>query len=282
MGKLSYDNAATLYLIPTPIGNLGDITYRAIEVLKEVSCVFCEDTREASKLLNEFEIKKKLFVANDLNEEKAAVKILNYLNKGESVALISDRGTPVISDPGFKIVTLALENDKTVVALPGATAFVPALVSSGIEPRPFCFYGFLNSKDSKRKEELIKLKNLEMTLIFYESPHRIIETLKLILETLGDRKVSVSREISKLYEEIYRGKISEIIVELNKNTIKGEFVIVLEGNKEKKEYSDKEIIKLVNQKMEEGLSKTDSIKWVSKKINERKTDVYRLYHRKED
>ncbi len=278
MGKYSYDEEACLYLVPTPIGNLKDFTFRAIEVLENVSYIFCEDTRESSKLLKEMGINKKLSVCNEQNEEKAAIKILEYLENNESVALISDRGTPIVSDPGYKVVKYLLDNDKKVVSLPGASALLPALTNSGIEPHPFCFIGFLNSKRSKRKKELSSLKSLKMTLVFYESPHRIIETLEDLLKVFGNRKISISREITKIHEEIYRGSIESVLEELHSKAIKGEFVIVVEANKEALEYSDEEIVEMITDLIAEGKSKNESIKEVSKEVSKPKSEIYNLYH----
>ena len=227
MSQKSYNNEPTLYLIPTPIGNMDDITLRAIKVLKEVEVIFCEDTRVTGILLKHLNIKKKLISNYKYNEEKNNKKLLQYLNDGYSVGLVSDRGTPIISDPGYELSRFAIKNNFNVVSLPGATAFVPALTSSGISPMPFLFYGFLNNKENKRKKELINLKNEPSTLIFYEAPHRIEKTLGNILEVMGDRNISISREISKKFEEIYRGKVSEIIEQII--DIKGEIVIILEG-----------------------------------------------------
>ena len=162
----SYDNSPSLYLIPTPIGNLEDITYRAVKVLEEVEVIFSEDTRVTLNLLNNFGIKKKLISLHDHNEDILEEKVLEYLKNGKSVGLVTDRGTPIISDPGYKTVKYISDNNYNVIAIPGATAFVPALISSGISSQPFLFYGFLNSKDSKRRDELEMLKDNEYTMIF--------------------------------------------------------------------------------------------------------------------
>ena len=180
MSQKSYDNTPTLYLIPTPIGNLEDITLRAINILKAVEVVFCEDTRITRLLLNHLDIKKKLIASHKFNESTNSDKLLEYLNNGYNVGLVTDRGTPIISDPGYELVKIAIENKYNVVALPGPTAFVPALITSGLSPQPFLFYGFLNNKESKRKKELENLKEETATMIFYESPHRIIETINKI------------------------------------------------------------------------------------------------------
>ena len=180
MWQKSYDGSPILYLIPTPIGNMEDITIRAINVLKEVKVVFSEDTRVTRNLLNYLNIDKKLISLHEHNEELLKDKVLEYLVDGYSVGLVTDRGTPIISDPGYKTVKYISDEGYNVVALPGANAFVPALIVSGISPQPFIFYGFLDSKDSKKKKELDKLKYSQETMIFYEAPHRIIKTLKLM------------------------------------------------------------------------------------------------------
>lgn len=199
----SYNNTPSLYLIPTPIGNLDDITYRAVKVLEEVEVIFSEDTRVTLNLLNNFGIKKKLISLHEHNENDIKEKVLDYLKLGFSVGLVTDRGTPIISDPGYKTVKYVSDNNFNVIALPGATAFVCALIASGISPQPFLFYGFLNSKDSRKKEELELLKDVEYTMIFYEAPHRIINTLNMMLDIFGNRKISISREITKKFETIY-------------------------------------------------------------------------------
>lgn len=279
MWQNSYDNSSTLYLIPTPIGNLEDMTIRSINILKLVDVIFCEDTRVTLLLLNHFEIKKKVIALHEHNEETAKEKVLEYLKNGSSVAIVTDRGTPIISDPGYKTVKYVSSLGYNVVALPGANAFVPALIVSGIEPAPFVFYGFLNSKDSKRKQELEKLKFCRYTMIFYEAPHRIKRTMEEMYETFGDREVSLSREISKKYESVYRGVISNLLPTLD--DIKGEFVIVVSPFKEEnvivEEVSLKDNVSLY---VENGMDVMDAIKRVAKERNIVKNEVYKEYHRR--
>ena len=234
MSQKSYDNSPTLYLIPTPIGNMEDLTIRAVNIMKNVEVIFAEDTRVTSQLLKSLDIKKKLISSFNYNEEANKDKLLEYLSSGCDVGLVSDRGTPVISDPGYELAKYAIDNGYNVVGLPGATALIPALITSGISPLPFLFYGFLCNKQSKRKQELEKLKMETATLIFYEAPHRIIDSLNDMYEILGNRKIAISREISKKFEEIYRGNLSDISCQLV--DVKGEFVIVIEGNKDEKTY----------------------------------------------
>ena len=278
MWQTSYNNTATLYLVPTPIGNLEDMTFRAINILKEVEVVFSEDTRVTSVLLNHFEIKKQLIALHDHNEDVVKDKVLNYLKEGKSVAIVTDRGTPIISDPGYKTVKYVTDNGYNVVALPGANAFVPALISSGIEPAPFLFYGFLNSKQSKRKQELEGLKFSKYAIIFYEAPHRIEKTMNDILEIMGDRQVSLSREISKKFESIYRGNVSTLIPTLK--DIKGEFVVILSPYVEVDDTNELTLIDNVNLYVENGMKVMDAIKLVAKERNIAKNIVYSEYHRR--
>ena len=281
MWQKSYDGGATLYLVPTPIGNLDDMTFRAVKILEEVYVIFSEDTRVTRNLLNYFNIKKKLISLYDQNEDIVKEKVLEYLNNGYNVALVTDRGTPIISDPGFKTVKYVTSNNFNVVGLPGANAFVPALITSSIDPKPFTFYGFLDSKSSRRRKELDELKDVSNTLIFYEAPHRIKDTMQLMLDVFGNRFVSLSREISKKYESVYRGLISDVISSLD--NIKGEFVIVVEGNhnNNKNDFNKSKIIELIDYYIENGLSKKDAIKLVSNIENISKNDVYNLYHKEE-
>ena len=277
MSQKSYDNSPTLYLIPTPIGNMEDITIRAVNTLKMVDVVFCEDTRVTGQLLKYLDISKKLISSHNYNESENKDKLLEYLSNGSNVGLVSDRGTPIISDPGYELAKYAIEKGYNVVSLPGATALIPALTSSGISPMPFYYYGFLNSKDSARKKELEFLKNIDATLILYEAPHRINKTLKDLGNILGNnRKISISREITKKYEEIYRGTIVQLIEE--QNNYKGELVIVVEGNKNTTEYKNLTIEDHINLYIEDGKSSMDAIKIVAKERGLKKSEVYDIYH----
>lgn len=279
MWQSSYDDSPTLYLVPTPIGNLEDMTYRSINILNTVEVIFSEDTRVTLQLLNHFDIKKKLIALHDHNEDSEKEKVLEYLKNGKSIAIVTDRGTPIISDPGYKTVKYVTDNGYNVVGLPGANAFVPALITSGIEPSPFMFYGFLNSKDSKRKTELENLKFCKYTIIFYEAPHRIKKTMEEILEIFGDRQVSLSREISKKFESIYRGNISDLLPTLD--NIKGEFVIVVSPYKEdNSNNSELSVIDNVKLYIENGMEVMDAIKRVAKERNIPKNEIYREYHRR--
>ena len=274
MSQISYDDTPTLYLVPTPIGNLGDMTYRSIEVLKNSEVIFSEDTRETKKLLDYYGIDKKLISNHKFNEDTAWQKVLSYLDEGKSVALVSDRGTPSISDPGFVSAYQIINKGYNVVCLPGATACIPALVMSGLNPNKFLFYGFLNSKKSSKKKELEELKEYKYSIILYESPFRVVETLELIKEVMGDRNISISREISKKHEEVYRGTVSEVLEEINP---KGEFVIVIEENKEEKNYDQVDIISHIKELVRSGLTEKEAIKEVAKLHKLQKQEVYKKY-----
>lgn len=275
MSQISYDGKPTLYLVPTPIGNLGDMTYRAVEVLKESEVIFSEDTRESKKLLDYYGIDKKLIANHKFNEDSAYLKVLSYLDDGKNISIITDRGTPSISDPGFVSVYQIIKRGYNVVCLPGATAFTPAIVNSGLNPNKFLFYGFLDSKKSSKKKELEDLKELKYTIIFYESPFRIRETLELIREIMGDRNISISREISKKHEEVYRGTITEVLEELTDP--KGEFVLVVEENKNEKNYDEIDIVSHIKELIKAGFLEKDAIKEVAKLHKLPKQEVYKKY-----
>ena len=276
MWKKSYDDGAILYLVPTPIGNMEDITFRSLKVLKDVEVIFSEDTRVTQNLLNYFEIKKRLIALHDHNESIVKEEVLSYLEQGVNVAIVTDRGTPIISDPGYKTVSYVSKKGYSVVALPGACAFVPALIVSGINPQPFTFYGFLDSKIEKRKKELLSLKFVTNTLIFYEAPHRILQTMKLMLEILGDREVSLSREITKKFESVYRGNITDLLPTLNE--IKGEFVIVVSGFEKSIDDRQFRVVEQVEFYINNGMDKMEAIKVVAREREMKKNDVYAMYH----
>ena len=276
MIQKSYNDTATLYLIPTPIGNLDDITVRALNTLKSVDVILCEDTRDTGILLQNYDIHKKLISCHEYNESSMIQTVLSMLEKGQNIGLVTDQGTPIISDPGYVIARAVIEASYNVVSLPGATAFVPALTMSGIEPSPFLFYGFLNAKNSKQKDELRSLKDFKYTLIFYESVHRIRETLINMLEIFGNRTIAICRELSKVHEEIARDKISNLIPLVD--SMKGEFVLVVEGNKEVVDYSHLDIVDHVQMYVEDGISEKEAIKLVAKERNVAKSIVYNEYH----
>ena len=276
MRQKSYDNSPSLYLIPTPVGNMDDITLRTIEVIKMVDFLLCEDTRVTSELLHRLNIKKKLVHSDDHNENSLKEMVLDNLKNGLNIGLVTDRGTPIISDPGYKIVEYIVKNGYNVISLPGPTAFVPALTMSGINPSPFIFYGFLNSKSTKRKKELELLKKLPYTIIFYEAPHRISDMLTSLLEVFGNRRIALCREISKKYEEAIRGTIQEVIDVVD--TLKGEMVVVVEGNLELEDFSTMTILEHINLYLDDGLSEKEAIKKVAVERNIPKSVVYKEYH----
>ena len=218
-----------LYLVPTPIGNLEDITFRAIRILKEVDIILAEDTRTSAPMLKHFGIDKKAYSHHQHNEHKSVTEIIRFLKEGKKIALISDAGTPAISDPGFLLVREAIKNDLALECLPGATAFVPALVNSGLAADRFTFEGFLPVKKG-RQTRMKELAEEQRTMIFYESPHRLLKTLDELAQYFGiDRQASVSRELTKMFEETVRGTLTEIKIHFETNTLKGEFVICVAG-----------------------------------------------------
>ena len=274
MWQKSYDNSPSVYIVPTPIGNLEDMTFRAINILRMVDVIFSEDTRVTLQLLNHFDIKNKLIHMDDHNEELVKNNVLSYLIDGKNVAIVTDRGTPIISDPGYKTVKFLKDNGYNVIALPGATAFVPALVCSGISSEHFVFYGFLSNKEKKMLDELEMLRDCEYTIVFYEAPHRILRTLESMLKVFGDRFISISREISKLHESVYTGLLSEAIKSIE---IKGEFVIVVSPSNEIV-VNNLSIIENVDMYIRSGLSSMDAIKRVAKERKIPKNEIYKEYH----
>ena len=277
MIQKSYDKSPSLYLIPTPIGNVDDITIRALDTLKSVDELLCEDTRTTSIILKHYDIKNKLTSCHEYNESKIVDYVLSKLEKGLNIGLVTDQGSPIISDPGFILSRAVIDAGYNVISLPGATAFVPALSSSGIEPSPFLFYGFLNSKKSRQISELKELEKIRFSIIFYESVHRIKSTLNNMLDIFGDRYICIGREISKVFEEYSRGKISELIDLVD--SMKGEFVIVVEGNKKIIDYSNLDVVKHVSLYLDD-MSEMDAIKRVAKERNVSKSVIYSEYHKR--
>jgi len=218
-----------LYLVPTPIGNLEDMTYRSVRILNKVDAILCEDTRTSSRLLQHYGIQKRLISHHQHNEHKAVEKVIEHLQNGETIALITDAGTPGISDPGFLLTRACAEADIEVETLPGATAFVPALVNSGLPCDKFCFEGFLPHKKG-RHTRLTQLAEEERTIVFYESTHRIVKSLSQMAEYFGaERKASVSRELTKMHEETVRGTLTELAQYYTDHVSKGEFVVIVGG-----------------------------------------------------
>lgn len=277
----SFENDnATLYLIATPIGNLNEMTFRSVEILKSINYIAAEDTRNTIKLLNHFDISTKLISHHEHNLISSIPKIIDLLKDGNNIALVSDAGYPAISDPGYELVQEVISNGFNVVPISGANACLNALVVSGICPQPFLFYGFLSHQDKKKKKELEKLKNYEETIVFYEAPHRIKKTLVLMKDIFGNRNICLARELTKKHEEINRGTIEEIIDVVD--TMKGEMVIVVEGctNVEEIVTFEQSIEEHVNEYIQTGMSTKDAIKEVSRQRNISKNIAYQEYHKK--
>lgn len=271
--------AGKLYICPTPIGNLEDITYRTLRVLNEVDLIAAEDTRHSLQLLNHFDISKPLTSYHEHNKDSKGSYLITKLLDGENIALISDAGMPGISDPGQDIIAEAIENNIDIEVLPGATAFVTALVGSGMDTHKFVFEGFLDRDKKLRRKRLEEIKNEKRTIIFYESPHRLKDTLKDMLKYLGNRKIAVNRELTKKYQEIIREDIETVIEIFNNRDVKGEFVLIVEGFSGEVEeigkYDELNEREYVIQLMEEGINKKDAIKIVCKDRKLKKDIVYK-------
>ncbi len=272
------NNVATLYVIATPIGNLKEISSRVIEALNDVDTVFCEDTRVTGQLLNHLNIKKNLVSAYENIERQSLQKVLEKLSNNENVAFMSDAGYPAISDPGQLIIKEVINNNYNVVVVNGPSALIQSVLASGLDTDHFYFYGFLNAKPSSRIKELESLKNFKHTMIFYQSPHKILSCLTDMLNVFGDRKVCLCRELTKKFEEYIRGNISEIIPICE--SLKGEMVLVVEGNKQEEinEYTLEECVKLVDMQISLGLSTKEAIKEVALKTKMSKKELYKFYH----
>ncbi len=231
MKNISSETAfGNLYIVSTPIGNLEDITLRALKTLKEIDLIAAEDTRRTKKLLNHYQIKTPLTSYFEHSSFRKAQSLISQLKEGKDIALVSEAGTPSISDPGYKLTKLAIENNIKVIPIPGATALITALSASGLPTDSFIFEGFIPRKSGKRRNFFLSLRDQPKTLIFYESPRRLLSTLKDLLEVLGDRKIVVTRELTKIFEEVIRGKISEAIELFEDKTIKGEITVLVSGN----------------------------------------------------
>ncbi len=275
--------AGVLYLCATPIGNLEDITLRCIRILGEVDIIAAEDTRQTIKLLNHFEIRKPLISYHEHNKFEKALEIVEHIKSGKKIALVSDAGMPAISDPGEELVKLCIENDIDIIPLPGPTASLTALIVSGFSTVRFCFEGFLPTNKKERKDRLQKLSTETRTIILYEAPHRLLDTLSDLREQLGERRISVSREITKKFEETIRANISEVIDIFKERTIKGEFVLIIEGVDEK-ELIDIELKKWDNITIEEhlkmylrqGIAKKEAIKKVAEDRKLPKKEIYKI------
>ncbi len=264
-----------LYICPTPIGNLEDITLRTIRILGEVDLIAAEDTRHSIKLLNHLEIKKPLTSYHEHNIREKGPELIEKMNKGLNIALISDAGMPGISDPGQELIREALDEGIDVVALPGATAAITALVVSGLDTDKFIFYGFLSSKKKERKDELELIKDYKFTTIIYESPHRLKDLLSDISLILGNRKISVSRELTKKYEETFRGTAEEALEKFSQAKIRGEFVITIEKNTEVEEVEEINVEEKLKNLLEKGFTKKEAIKKVSQEYGIPRNSVYK-------
>jgi 16S rRNA (cytidine1402-2'-O)-methyltransferase len=269
----------TLYVVATPIGNLQEMTPRAIEVLKSVSVIACEDTRETAKLCSHFNINQPLISSHEHNEYFVVDKLIDMLDKGLHVALTSDAGYPGISDPGFLVINKCISRGINIVVISGPSAFINALVGSGLNSDQFYFHGFLSSKTNQRKRELEKIAGFPFTLVFYEAPHRIIETLEETRKVLGNRQACIARELTKKFEEYIRGTLDELITKTKENPLKGELVLVVEGThyEEVATISNAEIVKKINDLIEKGVSASEAIRQVATDNKLRKNEVYRIF-----
>ena len=269
-----------LYIVATPIGNLDDITYRAVKVLNDVDLIAAEDTRHTLKLLNHLEISKPLMSYYKETEKVKAKVIIDKLKEGKNVAVVSDAGTPGISDPGFEVIKEAIKENIVVVPIPGACAAINSLICSGLDTRQFLFVGFLSAKAKEKKDKLNEVKNVQSTLIFYEAPHKIDETLKCMFDILGDREISIGREMTKIHEEFIRGKISEVMEKIEP---KGEMVIIVEGA----EKSESDIARDSRNEMtleehyayyeRQGFEKKEIIKMIAKDRGVNKNEIYKQF-----
>jgi 16S rRNA (cytidine1402-2'-O)-methyltransferase len=269
----------TLYLVATPIGNLQDISLRALETLKTVDVIACEDTRHTQKLLNHFSIKNRLVSYHEHNETARALELAEMLRAGKSVAVVSDAGTPAICDPSFRVVEQAIELGAPVVPIPGAVAFVSALIASGLPTDSLFFGGFLPSRKNERLRRFEEVRDLPATIIFYESPHRIEKSLADALEILGDRRAALARELTKLHEEIIRGKLSEIFSQVSGNPPKGELVIVVDRKSRESKRLDVNKAGTLKSRLTElegeGLERKAALKKIAREFGLSRSEVYR-------
>lgn len=269
-----------LYIVATPIGNLDDITYRAVKVLSDVDLIAAEDTRHTLKLLNHLEISKPLISYYKETEKVKSKIIIEKLKEGKNVAVVSDAGTPGISDPGCEVIKEAIKKGIKVVPIPGACAAINSLICSGMDTKQFFFIGFLSTKNKEKRDKLEEVKNIQGTLIFYEAPHKIMDTLKMMLEVLGDRQISIGRELTKIHEEFIRGSISDVLEKLEP---RGEMVVIVEGSAE----SEEDIQRSNRNEMtleehykfyeNQGLDKKEIIKKIAKDRNVNKNEIYKKF-----
>lgn len=276
-GQTAY---GSLYLVPTPIGNLQDMTFRAIDTLKNVDLIAAEDTRNTGLLLKHFDIETKQTSFHEHNAHEKIPGLIDLLKSGQSLAQVSDAGLPSISDPGHDLVKAAIDEDIPVIALPGASAGITALIASGIAPQPHIFYGFLPRKSGQQKEFLQQKLHYPETQIFYESPYRVADTLENMLAVYGDRQVTVVRELTKLYEEYQRGTISQILDYLAENPLKGECLIIVAGagDEEVPSADQVDLVAEVEAEIAAGRKPNQAIKEVAKRYQLKKQEVYDIYH----
>ena len=276
---MSLSDKATLFLVATPIGNLSEVSDRTLDTLRNVDVIACEDTRNTLKLLSHFDIHTRMISYHNFNEEESSKGIIKLLEEGNNVALVSDAGYPLISDPGYLLVNEVIEKGFNITTVSGPNAALNALVASGLETNHYLFYGFLNAKASQARKELEQLKGFPYTLIFYEAPHRIEKTLKLMYEVLGDRKACLARELTKLHEEYHRGslgKLSEL------HDLKGEMVLIVEGEKKVDKEADLEqLLEEVGQLVESGLKSKQAVNEVSRRYGYSKNVLYNAYLKKD-
>ncbi|KRM71512.1 16S rRNA (cytidine(1402)-2'-O)-methyltransferase [Lacticaseibacillus brantae] len=271
-------DSGTLYLVPTPIGNLADMTFRAVDTLKQVDLIAAEDTRNTQKLLNHFEIETKQISFHEHNTQQRIPELIHQLKAGVNIAQVSDAGMPSISDPGHELVNAAIAANIPVVPLPGANAATTALIASGLAPQPFMFYGFLPRKSGAQTRELEQLASQTQTMIFYESPHRVAKTLAVMQSVFGDRQAVLAREVTKRYEEFIRGSLSELATYAEESA-RGEFVVMVAGRDEQAApTSDLPLKDQVQAGIDQGQSPNDSIKAVAKANQLKKQIVYNAYH----
>ncbi len=266
-----------LYLVATPIGNLADITHRALQVLKDVDLIACEDTRHTHKLLNHYGVNTKTISYHEHNEQQRAAELIDRLQRGTNIAVVSDAGTPSISDPGFRLVRAAIENEIVVVPVPGPSALITALIAAGLPTDEFFFAGFLPSRTSARRARLTELQSIPGTLIFYEAPHRLAATLKDAYEILGEREAAVARELTKLHEEIRRGLLSKLAADYTEKTdIRGEIVVLIDRNViGAAATSAVSIATLVDQFERDGMDHRAALKKAARELGLSRAEAYR-------
>jgi len=269
---------STLYLVATPIGNLADITYRAIQILKDVDLIACEDTRHTRKLLQHYDINTKLISYHDHNEQQRANELVERLKQGDDIAVVSDAGTPAVSDPGFRLVRAAIDNAIPVVPVPGPSALISALISAGLPTDQFYFAGFLPARSGARQSRLNELKTIPATLVFYEAPHRLLATLKDALQVLGEREAVVARELTKLHEELHRGRLSDLVAHYSDENPRGEIVLLIDRtvlNAAPTSSQSLSVAELVKQLEQDGVDHRAALKKAARELGISRAEAYR-------